>query len=31
MKNYTSTVEERFIKYARIDTTADPDSTSFTC
>ena len=29
MKNYTSTVEERFVKYARIDTTADPNSTSF--
>ncbi len=29
MNNYTSTVEERFIKYAKIDTTADPNSTSF--
>ena len=29
MDNYTSTVEERFIKYAKIDTTADPDSTTF--
>ncbi len=29
MNNYTSTVEERFIKYAKIDTTADPTSTSF--
>ncbi len=29
MKNYTSSVEKRFIKYAKIDTTADPDSDSF--
>jgi len=29
MKNYNSTVENRFIKYAKIDTTADPNSTSF--
>lgn len=29
MENYTSTVEERFIRYAKIDTTADPNSTSF--
>ena len=29
MKNYESTVEQRFIKYAKIDTTADPESTSF--
>lgn len=29
MNNYKSTVEERFIKYAMIDTTADPESTSF--
>lgn len=29
MENYTSTVEERFIKYAKIDTSADPESTSF--
>ncbi|MDX2359781.1 MAG: peptidase T [Crocinitomicaceae bacterium] len=29
MNNYTSTVESRFIKYAKIDTTADPNSTSF--
>ena len=29
MKNYTSTVEERFVKYVQIDTTADPNSTSF--
>ena len=29
MNNYKSTVEERFIKYAKIDTTADPESTSF--
>lgn len=29
MKNYTSTVENRFIKYVQIDTTADPESTSF--
>lgn len=29
MNNYISTVEERFIKYAKIDTTADPNSTSF--
>ncbi|MCH2224562.1 MAG: peptidase T [Crocinitomicaceae bacterium] len=29
MNNYISTVEKRFIKYAEIDTTADPNSTSF--
>lgn len=29
MNNYTSTVENRFIKYAKIDTTADPNSESF--
>lgn len=29
MKNYQSTVEQRFIKYAKIDTTADPESVSF--
>lgn len=29
MNNYSSTVENRFIKYAKIDTTADPKSTSF--
>lgn len=29
MNNYISTVESRFIKYAKIDTTADPNSTSF--
>ena len=29
MDNYISTVESRFIKYAKIDTTADPNSTSF--
>ena len=29
MKNYTSTVEKRFIKYAEIDTTADPNSETF--
>lgn len=29
MNNYKSTVEERFIKYAKIDTTADPDSETF--
>lgn len=29
MQNYTSSVEKRFIKYAKIDTTADPNSTSF--
>ncbi|MDP4797537.1 MAG: peptidase T [Crocinitomicaceae bacterium] len=29
MTNYTSTVEERFVKYVQIDTTADPNSTSF--
>lgn len=29
MNNYTSTVESRFIKYAKIDTTADPNSTTF--
>lgn len=27
--SYTYTVEERFVKYAQIDTTADPNSTSF--
>ena len=27
--NYKHTVEERFIKYAKIDTTADPNSSSF--
>lgn len=27
--NYTHTVEERFLKYVQIDTTADPNSTSF--
>lgn len=27
--NYISTVENRFIKYAKIDTTANPESTSF--
>ena len=27
--NYKHTVEERFIKYAKIDTTADPNSTTF--
>ena len=29
MNNYTSTVSERFMKYVRIDTTADPNSNSF--
>ncbi|MBL1280337.1 MAG: peptidase T [Fluviicola sp.] len=29
MQNYTSTVEKRFIKYAEIDTTADPNSETF--
>lgn len=29
MNNYTSTVESRFIKYAKIDTSADPTSTTF--
>lgn len=29
MENYTHTVKDRFIKYAQIDTTADPNSTSF--
>lgn len=29
MNNYNSTVENRFIKYAKIDTTADPNSESF--
>lgn len=29
MTNYHSTVEERFIRYAKIDTTADPNSASF--
>ena len=29
MNNYTSTVSERFMKYVRIDTTADPNSSSF--
>ena len=29
MNNYTHTVEERFVKYVQIDTTADPTSTSF--
>ncbi len=29
MNNYTHTVEERFVKYVQIDTTADPISTSF--
>ncbi|MFK7787355.1 MAG: peptidase T [Crocinitomicaceae bacterium] len=29
MNNYSSTVESRFVKYAKIDTTADPNSTSF--
>ena len=29
MNNYISTVESCFIKYAKIDTTADPNSTSF--
>lgn len=27
--NYTHTLEERFLKYVQIDTTADPNSTSF--
>ncbi|NRA10777.1 MAG: peptidase T, partial [Crocinitomicaceae bacterium] len=29
MQNYNSTVESRFIKYAKIDTTADPNSSTF--
>ena len=29
MNNYVSTVEARFVKYAKIDTTADPESNSF--
>jgi tripeptide aminopeptidase len=29
MNNYKHTVENRFIKYAKIDTTADPESTTF--
>lgn len=29
MNNYKHTVEDRFIKYAKIDTTADPESTTF--
>lgn len=29
MNNYKSTVEKRFVKYVQIDTTADPESTSF--
>ncbi len=29
MKNYTSTVAQRLMKYVQIDTTADPNSTSF--
>lgn len=29
MKNYNSTVAERLMKYVQIDTTADPNSTSF--
>ncbi|MEY4521762.1 MAG: hypothetical protein RIT10_947, partial [Bacteroidota bacterium] len=29
MENYQHTVEERFIRYVQIDTTADPTSTSF--
>jgi tripeptide aminopeptidase len=29
MKNYQYTVEQRFVKYAQIDTTADPNSTTF--
>lgn len=29
MTNYQSTVEERFVRYAKIDTTADPNSASF--
>jgi len=29
MENYNSTVAERFMKYVQIDTTADPNSTSF--
>ena len=29
MNNYNHTVENRFIKYAKIDTTADPESTTF--
>ncbi|MFP5470698.1 MAG: peptidase T [Bacteroidia bacterium] len=29
MSNYNYSVEERFIRYAKIDTTADPESTTF--
>ena len=29
MENYSSTVENRFVKYAQIDTSADPTSSSF--
>jgi tripeptide aminopeptidase len=29
MNNYTSTVENRFVKYAKIDTSADPKSSTF--
>ncbi len=29
MENYQSSVEERFVRYAKMDTTADPKSTSF--
>ena len=29
MKNYNSSVEARFVRYAKIDTTADPNSESF--
>ncbi|MBP6090484.1 MAG: peptidase T, partial [Crocinitomicaceae bacterium] len=29
MENYKHTVEERFIRYVQIDTTADPNSSSF--
>jgi len=29
MNNYVSTVEARFVKYVKIDTTADPESNSF--
>ena len=29
MKNYISSVEDRFVRYAKIDTTADPTSTTF--
>ncbi len=29
MENYNYTVEDRFVKYAKIDTTADPTSTTF--